>query len=106
MKIELRRMGIFQTGKLFAIFYGLFSLILLPFVAVAVAVQPDKAEGGALFFVLILYPALGFLGGLLGAAMYNLTARIAGGMHLEMFEVTPPHQYSQPPYEGPAPAAR
>jgi len=104
MKIELKRMGILQTGKLLAIFYGLFSLILLPFLLVAMTARPD--QGGAWFFVLIMYPLAGFIGGILGAAMYNLTARIAGGMHLELFEVAPPRQPVQSPYEGPVPTVR
>ena len=31
---------------------------------------------------LVLYPILGFIGGIIGAAFYNLAAKVAGGLEL------------------------
>ena len=37
-----------------------------------------------MFVVLILYPILGFIGGILGAALYNVAARFVGGLEVTL----------------------
>jgi hypothetical protein len=85
MVTRISRFSILQTGKLLAVFYGFFSVVLFPIVLISILVK-----GGAAFpmlLMIILYPLMGFIGGIIGAALYNLASRIIGGLELTL-EVT------------------
>ena len=82
---ELRRVGILQAGKVGAILYGFFGLIFLPFAFIAMIADP--AQGFVMFFMALLYPILGFLGCVIAAALYNVTAKFVGGLRLEFEQV-------------------
>jgi uncharacterized protein YqgC (DUF456 family) len=89
-----------QLGIVAGIFYALFSLIIVPFfllVAVVSAFMPHNQQSGALqagmgiglgllFAVLapVLYGAMGFIFGALGALLYNLIAGWTGGIEFEV----------------------
>lgn len=81
MKRRIIRLSVLQTGKLLAVFYGLFSLILLPFMLVAMLAGGDKAVRPMLG-MLLLYPVMGFVGGILMAAVYNRSAKWVGGLEV------------------------
>ncbi len=84
MKIQVRRFGILQMGKLLAVLYGLGAVILFPFFLIGLIANPQKAF--PMLFMIILYPLMGFIGGIIGAALYNMASRIVGGIKME-FEV-------------------
>lgn len=87
MKVELKRMGVLRTGCILAVCYGIGVLIAVPFMAIAVASDSEGEAWGELFgvfFVLLLYPLLGFIGGIIMAAIYNLVVKITGGMQFEL----------------------
>jgi hypothetical protein len=105
MKLTLRRIAPLQAGKLLGAFYGLFSLIFVPFFALAMvsaraAAKMDGAENaapmpfifgmgvGVMILMPVLYAAMGFLFGALSALIYNWLAGWLGGLGLE-FEPEP-----------------
>ena len=91
MVTRIKRFSILQTGKLLAVLYACFSVILLPFFLIGLAANP---KGTAPMLVLIiLYPIMGFIGGIIGAAIYNLAARFVGGF--EMTLETQPEQTAE-----------
>ena len=83
-----------------AVVYGCMGLIFLPFFALAGTLgafaqhaQPNQAAPAALvggllvgmgFFFPIIYAAMGFIFGVVGAALYNLVARWIGGFEVEV----------------------
>ena len=83
-----------------AVVYGCMGLIFLPFFALAGMLgafaqhgQSDQAAPAALIagimvgmgiFMPIVYGAMGFIFGMIGAALYNLVARWIGGLELEV----------------------
>jgi len=75
------RLSVVQTGKFLAVFYGLFSLVFLPFLLVAMLAGGAKAVAPMLG-MLLLYPVMGFLGGILMAAVYNRSAKWVGGLEV------------------------
>ena len=100
MKLKLKRIAPFQAGKILAAFYGLMSLMFVPFLVVFMALGSfaAKAQGqgapppiplllgmGAGFILLlpVIYAAMGFVFGVLSAAIYNLLAGWLGGLALE-----------------------
>jgi hypothetical protein len=94
MKKRLTRVSPLQCGIVFGIFYGLMALIFVPFFLFAAAMRHGTASqvavGGAfLVFLPILYGALGFVGGVIAAALYNLIAKWTGGLEFEVTEVPP-----------------
>ena len=78
--------------------YALISLIIIPFflLAASIAGAAAKANGGqalpgilglgGIFIVMlpILYGAMGFIGGIIGALIYNLVAKWIGGIEVEV----------------------
>ncbi len=75
-------------GLLIGLFFSLFSLLGAAFSS-ALDQSSGEAWLGALFGVgavillPVIYGCLGFLGGLISSAVYNLVARLVGGIELE-----------------------
>ena len=82
MIVKTRRFGILQAGKICAALYAGFSVLLLPIVLFVLAA--DRKAVMPLLFMLILYPIMGFIGGIIGAAIYNLAARFVGGIEMTL----------------------
>ena len=82
MVTTISRFSILQTGKLLAVLYGFLSVILLPIFLIMLLVQGIQAL--PMLFMLILYPVMGFIGGIIGAALYNLASRFVGGIELTL----------------------
>lgn len=91
----LKSVGVFSVGKVFACLYamlglilgGLFSLLSLA----GVAAGGMNAGPGALIFgagaiivLPIFYGVIGFIGGIITGALYNVAASIAGGVEIEL----------------------
>lgn len=107
MQLKLKRIAPLQAGKLLAAFYGLISLLFVPFMLFFMAMGTFAArhQGGEagpalpmmfgmgigfLLFIPVLYAAMGFVFGVLGAWLYNLLAGWIGGLELEFEAKTPP----------------
>jgi hypothetical protein len=105
MNLKLKNIAPLQAGKMLGAFYGLLSLVFVPFVLVAMAIGGMAAHNtgnttpmpfmfgmgiGFAIFLPVMYAILGFVFGALGAWIYNLLAKWIGGLDLE-FEppVTP-----------------
>ena len=86
MKVQLKRLGILRTGTVLAAFYGVLMLLVVPFMLIAIMADPDHdtAPIPLMIWILMMYPVLGFIGGIIMAAVYNLVARATGGLILEM----------------------
>lgn len=94
-RFVLRRIGVVSVGKI----YGAISAAVGFLIGIVVALGSmvgaglsgqDNAIFGALFgagsivIFPLLYGAMGFLGGMLGAALYNLFAGAVGGVTIEL----------------------
>jgi hypothetical protein len=100
MTRRIRRIAPLQAGKMLAVVYGCMGLIFLPFFALAGMLgafaqhaQSNQAEPaaviGGLFlgmgiFMPIIYAVMGFIFGVIGAALYNLVARWIGGFEVDV----------------------
>ena len=103
MKRRIKRIAPLQTGKMLGALYACIGLIVLPFFALgalagafvphASSAQASSAPssalmGGVMLFVGILAPiiygVMGFIGGVIMAALYNLFARWIGGIEVEV----------------------
>ncbi len=100
MTRTLKRIAPLQAGKILGILYGCMGLIFLPFFALAGMLgafaqhtQANQAAPVAMvaglllgmgIFMPIIYAVMGFIFGVIGAALYNLIARWVGGFHVEV----------------------
>lgn len=113
-EMTVRRLGVFSVAKMqgllmfvigliFGIIYGLFFMI---FGAALTAIAPRSEDqlGGLGTIVIgivmmvaipIMYGIFGFIGGAIGALIYNGAATIVGGVKLDLESAGP--QYSAPP---------
>lgn len=116
MQKELKRIHVLQAGLFLGIFYAalglIFALIYGGFMLLVGAMgglaatsagggtpgAPGAGEmmaimGGLGLFMIILIPvlygAVGFIGGIIGAAIYNLIASWVGGMKFDVVDVGP-----------------
>ncbi len=94
MVSEIRRVGILRAGKVGAVLYGLFGLILLPFAIMAA--MSGEPQGIGLVLIVAFYPLIGLVGAILFAALYNVTAKIAGGIQFASTAVDDGRGYAVP----------
>jgi hypothetical protein len=93
-KRKIKRIAPLQAGKILAILYGIMGLIFAPFFLIMSAVSahlPAQQRVGMMalgagFAVAmpVMYAVMGFVGGILGAAIYNLVAKWVGGIEVEV----------------------
>lgn len=102
-KLRIRKLGILSVAKIYAammlvisllisIPYGLFIIIFALSGATSIGGQNGIAlGGGGVVFGLVLmigipiaYGVLGFIGGAIGALVYNLFAGLVGGIEIEV----------------------
>ena len=91
---RIKRFAPLQLGKMLAILYGIMGLIFIPFFLImsAVASQlPAQQRVGIMalgvgfaLFVPLIYAAMGFVFGALGALIYNVVAKWIGGIEVEV----------------------
>src|SRR5512140_1136193 len=99
MKKELNYIAPLRAGIVLGVLYGILglivALILVPTMLVMSAMGGRAALpgafGGMLFGILMpfFYALMGFVGGVIGAALYNLIARWTGGLEFEVRDVGP-----------------
>jgi Transmembrane domain of unknown function (DUF3566) len=102
MKRRIKRIAPLQAGKMMGVLYGCLGLIFLPiFMLAGIAgafaqhaqgqtssAAPAAAVAGIMFgmgiFMPVIYGVMGFVFGIIGAAIYNLIARWIGGIEVEV----------------------
>jgi len=101
--VVVRRVGALSLGKVLGAVYALLGLIIGAFFALfsvlgsllGIAAGGPDAQGsdalfgllfgvGSIIFLPIFYGIIGFIGGLITAWIYNLVARFAGGLEIEL----------------------
>ncbi len=97
MKKRLKRIAPLQTGIVLGLLYALLSLIVVPFFMLAGLGAAAGRGGAALPFAFlfgigalclpILYGVLGFIFGVIAAAVYNLVAGWTGGIEITLEDV-------------------
>ena len=94
----------FVIGLLIGIIYGLFFMIFGAAMS-SLAPRDSQVMGGAgaiviglviMIAVPVFYGILGFVGGAIGALVYNLAAGIVGGVRFELESAAPAYAPPQP----------
>ncbi|HLO01400.1 MAG TPA: hypothetical protein VK208_23270 [Pyrinomonadaceae bacterium] len=94
----------FVIGLLIGVIYGLFFMLFGAFMSSLAPRSDSQAIGGVgsvvggliiMIAVPVLYAIIGFIGGAIGALVYNLAAGIVGGVRFELEGVAP--EYAPPP---------
>ncbi|MGF1453029.1 MAG: hypothetical protein ACFB21_13260 [Opitutales bacterium] len=88
MTYSLKRIGVIQLGKFLAVLYLFLALIAAPFLLVSVFAGPESAAYGIgmIVGVLLFYPIAGFVFGMIFALLFNLVAKMVGGVLMEFEE--------------------
>jgi hypothetical protein len=98
VQVKLRKLGVLSMGLvscLATLFIGVIGFIIMLILNSLLGSVVSGVGGlsslfdvssGAIFF-LVVYPILGFISGIIGALIYNLVAKIAGGLKLELEEL-------------------
>src|SRR5690242_1350705 len=94
----VKSVGVMSVAKIFGMIYGCIGLIFIPFFLIFAVIgsfagslggesnNPFAGILGVVFaiFVPLFYAAFGFIGGAIGALLYNLFAKWVGGVELEL----------------------
>lgn len=95
----VNRLGVLSMGKVMGCVYGLMGLIpacfMLMFLAISSALPPGNNNNlpagvglglgiAAFIFLPVAYGIMGFIGGVLTSAIYNLIASFIGGIEVEL----------------------
>jgi hypothetical protein len=83
MKIRVKRIAPLQAGKMLAGIYALLSLIAIPIMLIAAFTNSAGIPLGMAIAMPLLYIAIGFVGGIIGAAFYNIVAGWLGGFEID-----------------------
>lgn len=95
-EVVVRRIGVVSVGKIYGAMSAAIGLLIGIGFALAsmVGAGLSDADGSAVFgaifgvgsivFFPLLYGAMGFLGGMLGAALYNVFAGMVGGVSVQL----------------------
>ncbi len=103
MKKRLTRIGPLKAGIVLSILYGVLGLLLAPFMLLMAMLGKGAGAKGAVvgvvfaIFIPVLYAVIGFVGGVICAAVYNLIAKWTGGLEFEIADIPEPGYYTQPP---------
>ena len=113
MTRRLTRVAPMPVAKIFGILYALFGLIFVPFFAIAglAGLFTGSGDGNAgaagvgvavgiiamAVIFPIMYGVMGFFGGIIVAALYNLVARWVGGIEFEVEDVPQTASDASPP---------
>jgi hypothetical protein len=87
-KLVLTKIAPWPTGRILAVLYLVIGIVVMPIMMIAALVAPEanpagKAGGLVMAFMMpFLYAVIGFLAGVIGAALYNGLARLMGGIPL------------------------
>jgi len=94
MKKQLAYVAPLRAGIVLGILYGILSLIIVPFLLIAAIIGSRSATPGPGIFgvglvilVPVLYAVVGFIGGIIAAAIYNVVAKWTGGFEFEVGDV-------------------
>lgn len=123
-KVQIKRMGVFSCAKIYSITLAAMGLIIgviygLIFMVVGGAMMAgggrDAGTAGASSLVIglvmmiaipVMYGLIGFIGGIIGALVYNVAAGVVGGLEIEIenmdtgtgYAPPAPNWGDQPPY--------
>ena len=100
-RFVLTRIAPWPAARLLAAFYLIVGCIIAPFMFLIALLAPEQGDSergmGVMlaFFMPFIYAFLGFLMGGLGGLLYNLLARLLGGIPV-MLEPEPSHVAVEP----------
>ena len=95
----IKRVGALSVAKIAAVVYAGIGLLigavfaLIGMTGLATGLAADNSSGpmvgamfgiGAIVFMPILYGIMGFIGTLIGATVFNLAAKMTGGLEIEV----------------------
>lgn len=104
-KLRIRKLGILSVAKIYAVMFLVMSLLIsIPYglmiiifgaAMLGTGEQAGFAAGGGsiiigllvMIGVPIFYSIMGFIGGIIGALLYNLFAGLVGGIEIEVENV-------------------
>jgi hypothetical protein len=99
----VKSVGVLSVGKMLGCLYALLGLLiggLLSLIALAGAAAGANKQGipamlfgaGAVIVIPIFYGVIGFIGGIISAALYNVVASAIGGIEIELIRGETPSE--------------
>ena len=87
----IKRFAPLQLGKFLAVLYFALSLLFVPIFLIISSLAPKGSQGqgfaygiGIVIGVVLFYTVFGFVSGIIGALIYNVCAKMVGGIKVEI----------------------
>lgn len=110
--MRIQKVGVLSLGKIFGVLHGGIGLVIGAIISAVALVgglasqmSADAGAGGLAAIIMgagaivalpLLYGTMGFIGGLLTALLYNLAAKFAGGLEIELDQGPPSPEIPRP----------
>ncbi|HOX08410.1 MAG TPA: hypothetical protein PK280_18590 [Planctomycetota bacterium] len=90
---RLTRVAPLRAGLVLGLLYAALGMVFIPVFLLMSAFGP-AAPAGMLFILAlpVLYGIVGFIGGVIMAALYNVIAKSTGGLELEFIDAMTKHE--------------
>lgn len=109
--MTITRIDVFSVARILGVIYACIGLLVGAFISLfaMVGLMANQGGGGieavlfgvgAIIAAPLFYGAMGFIGGAIGALIYNLAASFVGGIELSV-TFHNQHQHTEPPAESP-----
>ncbi len=85
-RIKLTRISPLGAGKISCFIYFVIGVLAAMLMCIAAPLSPSGKPVSAVgaMVIVIVYPIVGFLGGVIGAALFNLASSCLGGMEISL----------------------
>jgi hypothetical protein len=85
-RIKLTRISPLGAGKIMCFIYFVIGVLAAMLMCIAAPLNPSGKPVSAVgaLAIEIAYPIVGFLGGVIGAALFNLASNCLGGMEIQL----------------------
>ncbi len=88
MKLKIKKIEPLRAGYILGVVYALLSLfVIVPITLISQIFNPNSMGIIMVIILPIIYGILGFLGGLIMSALYNLVSKWIGGLEIETEEI-------------------
>lgn len=87
---RIKHVAPLQLGIVLAVLYGIMSLIVVPFLLLASVFSQGANKSFPILLIIflpVIYAIVGFIGGVIAAAIYNLIAGWTGGIEMTLEDV-------------------
>jgi len=86
--LKIKKVNVLKMGFIMAVVYGILSVVIFLIIGVfGLAIQGQSLGLLLMVFMPVIYAIVGFIGGIIMGALYNIVSKWLGGIEVEVEEI-------------------